>query len=56
MQVKICCGFSDSSHAQHCAINTAEKKKKKKKRSDGSGGYKSREEDSRKAKVISVKN
>ena len=30
MQVKICCGFSDSSHAQHCAINTAEKKKKKK--------------------------
>ena len=31
MQVKICCGFSDSSHAQHCAINTAEKKKKKKK-------------------------
>lgn len=30
MQVKICCGFSDSSYAQHCAINTAEKKKKKK--------------------------
>lgn len=55
MQVKICCGFSDSSHAQHCAINTAGKKKKKT-RSDGSGGYKSREEDSRKAKVISVKN
>ena len=28
MQVKICCGFSDSSHAKHCAINTAEKKNK----------------------------
>jgi len=27
MQVKICCGFSDSSHAQHCAINIAGKKK-----------------------------
>ena len=54
MQVKICCGFSDSSHAQHCAINTAGKKKKN--RSDGSGGYQSREEDSRKAKVIIVKN
>ena len=37
-------------------LEIQQKKKKKKTRSDGSGGYKSREEDSRKAKVISVKN